>query len=38
MVKLFHYVLFSRVLERVNDQAMSGGKSVDTIRDSCYHK
>ena len=38
MVKLFHHVLFSRVLERVNDQEMRDGKSVDTIRDSCYHK
>ena len=38
MVKLFHHVLFSRVLERVNVQEMRDGKSVDTIRDSCYHK
>jgi len=38
MVKLFHHVLFSRVLERVNDQEMRDGKSVDIIRDSCYHK
>ena len=38
MVKLFHHVLFSRVLERVNDQEMRDGKGVDTIRDSCYHK
>ena len=38
MVKLFQHVLFSRVLERVNDQEIRGGKSVDTIRDSCYHK
>ena len=38
MVKLFHHVLFSRVLEQVNDQEMRDGKSVDTIRDSCYHK
>ena len=38
MVKLFHHVLFSRVLELVNDQEMRDGKSVDTIRDSCYHK
>ena len=38
MVKLFHHVLFSRVLERVNDQEMRDGKSVDTIRDSRYHK
>ena len=38
MVKLFHYVLFSRVLEQVNDQEMRDGKSVRTIRDSCYHK
>ena len=37
MVKLFHHVLFSRVLEQVNDQEMRDGKSVDTIRDSCYH-
>ena len=38
MVKLFHHVAFSRVLELVNDQEMRDGKSVDTIRDSCYHK
>jgi len=38
MVKLFHHVLFSRVLEQVNDQEMRDGKSVHTIRDSCYHK
>jgi len=38
MVKLFHHVLFSRVLERVNDQEMRDGKIVHTIRDSCYHK
>ena len=38
MVKLFHHVLFSRVLEQVNEQEMRDGKSVDTIRDSCYHK
>ena len=38
MVKLFHHVYFSRVLERVNDQEMRDGKSVDSIRDSCYHK
>ena len=34
MVKLFHHVLFSRVLEQVNDQEMRDGKSVHTIRDS----
>ena len=38
MVKLFHHVLFSRVLEQVNDQEMRDGKSVHTTRDSCYHK
>ena len=38
MVKLFHHVLFSRVLEQVNDQEMRDGKSVHTIRDSYYHK
>jgi len=38
MVKLFHHVLFSRVLEQVNDQGMRDGKSVHTVRDSCYHK
>jgi len=38
MVKLFHHVLSSRVLEQVNDQEMRDGKSVHTIRDSCYHK
>jgi len=38
MVKLFHHVLFSRVLEQVNDQEMRDGKSVHTIRDSCCHK
>ena len=38
MVKLFHHVLFSQVLEQVNDQEMRDGKSVHTIRDSCYHK
>ena len=38
MVKLFHHVLFLRVLEQVNDQEMRDGKSVHTIRDSCYHK
>ena len=38
MVKPFHHVLFSTVLERVNDQEMRDWKSVDTIRDSCYHK
>ena len=27
MVKLFHHVLFSRVLEQVNDQEMRDGKS-----------
>ena len=38
MVKLFHHVLFSRVLEQVNDQEMRDGKSVHAIRDSCHHK
>ena len=38
MVKLFHHVVFSRVLEQVNDQEMRDGKSVHTIRDSYYHK
>jgi len=38
MVKLFHHVLFSRVLEQVNDQEMRGGKSNHTIKDSCYHR
>ena len=38
MVKLFHHVLFSRVLEQVNDQEMRDGKSVHTVRDSCYLK
>ena len=38
MVKLFHHVLFSRVLEQVNDQEMRDGKSVHTVRDSCCHK
>ena len=38
MVKLFHPVLFSRVLEQVNDQEMRDGKSNHTIKDSCYHK
>ena len=38
MVKLFHHVLFWRVLEQGNDQEMRDGKSVHTIRDSCYHK
>ena len=38
MVKLFHHVLFSRVLEQVNDQEMRGGKSNHTIKDSFYHK
>ena len=38
MVKLFHHVLFPRVLEQVNDQEMRGGESVHTIRDSCHHK
>ena len=38
MVKLFHHVLFSRVLDQVNDQEMRDGKSVHTVRDSCYHK
>ena len=38
MVKLFHNVLFSQVLEQVNDQEMKDGKSVHTIRDSCYHE
>ena len=38
MVKLFHHVLW-RVLEQVNDQEMREyGKSVHTIRDSCYQK
>ena len=37
MVKLFHHVLFSRVLEQVDDQEMRDGKSVHTVRDSCYH-
>ena len=38
MVKLFHHILFLRVLEQVNDQEMRDGKSVHTVRDSCYHK
>jgi len=38
MAKLFDHVLSSRVLEQVNDQEMRDGKSVHTIRDSCYHK
>ena len=38
MDKRFYHVLFSRVLEQVNDQEMRDGKSVYTIRDSCYHK
>jgi len=38
MVKLFHHVLFARVLEQVNDQEMRDGKSVHAIRDACYHK
>ena len=38
MVKLFDHVLFSQVLEQVNDQKMRDGKSVHTIRDSYYHK
>ena len=38
MVKLFHHVLFSKVLEQVNDQEMRDGKSNHTIKDSCYHK
>ena len=38
MVKLFHHVLFSQVLEQMNDQEMRDGKSVHTIRDSCFHK
>ena len=38
MAKLFHHALFSRVLEQVNDQEMRDGKSVHTVRDSCYHK
>ena len=38
MVKLFHHVVFSRVLEQVNDQEMRDGKSVHTIRNSYYHK
>ena len=37
MVKLCHHVLFSRVLEQVNDQEMMDGKSVHTVRDSFYH-
>jgi len=38
MVKLFHHVLFLRVLEQVNDQEMRDGKSVHTVRDSGYYK
>ena len=38
MAKLFHHVLFLRVLEQANDQEMRDGKNVHTIRDSCYHK
>ena len=38
MVKLFHRVLLSRVLEQVNDREMRDGTSFHTIRDSCYHK
>jgi len=38
MVKQFHHVLFSRVLEQVNDQKMRDGKSVHTIKDLCYRK
>ena len=38
MVKLFRHVLLWRVLEQVNDQEMRDGKSVHTIRDSCYQK
>ena len=38
MVKLFHHVRFSRVLEEVNDLEMRDGKSSHTITDSCYHK
>ena len=38
MVKLFHHVLFSGVLEQVNDQEMRDGKSNHTIKDSCYHE
>ena len=38
MAKLFHHVLFSRVLEQVNDQEMRDGESVHIVRDSCYHK
>ena len=34
----FRHVLFSRVLEQVNDQGMRDGKGVHTIRYSCYHK
>jgi len=37
MVKLFYHVLFLQVLGQVNDQEMRDGKSVHTIRDSCYH-
>ena len=33
MVKLFHHVLFSRVLEQVDDQGMRKGKGIHTIRD-----
>ena len=38
MVKLFRQILFSRVLEQVNNQQMRDGESVHTVRDSCYHK
>ena len=38
MVKLFHHVLFSRVLEQVNNQEMRDGESVHTVRDSWYYK
>jgi len=38
MVKLFHHVLFSRVLEQVNDQEMRDRKRNHTVKDSCYHK
>ena len=32
MVKLFHHVLFSRVLEQVNDQEMRVGKVIILLR------
>jgi len=37
-VKLFHHILFSRVLEQVNNQEMRDRESVHTFKDSCYHK